>query len=247
MVAKGYTTEELVEAELGNDITISTTPTTAQVAMWIEEAEAEIDERTQSSFTSASVTDAIVPYDEHSTFRSSFTNYGYSLRTDHNWTGTTDFVYLYDENGKKIAPILTITSLYRNKAGSNTQSDDWELLTENTGSGGDFFLDKLTGAITFTQNKPTFGLNRGIKWSGTYGHSTVPKDVQKLATKLVARRVLQMKAKSSQFSSIDSISLESISISKNISQTVMFIQSLESEIEVLFDRIIGAFASDLVV
>ena len=244
-MAKGYTTETPVEAEIGNSLSGSTVPTSTQLVDWIEEVEEQIDERTGCSFSSTTVTNAILPFDEHTSFKSSQVNAGYSLRADGDRLYAVDSVFLLDESGKKVKPIISVSSLSVNQNGSNIDADSWTSITQNSGSGGSFFLDKITGMVTFHQDKPSFGLQRAIKWSGNYGFSSIPKKVQMLATKLVAKRILQMKSKASQFSSIDSITLESISISKNIQNTVTYLGYVDKETEDLFKEITGDFSSDI--
>jgi len=245
MAAKGYTSEALVEAEVLTDIDTTTKPTTTQVATWIEEAESLIDERTGTSFTAGTVTDAVLPFDVHNTHRSSIFNFGYSVRADRGRFTLIDSVYLTDENQKRVRPIISISSLSRNEASGNTASDDWDSLTENTGSSGDYIVDKQSGLVSFHQNAPTLGLTRGIKWSGNFGFASIPAKVKTLATKLVARRVIQAKIKWSHTSSPDSFTLEGFSNRKNTGQLVNYLKELDREIEELFKEITGAFSSDI--
>lgn len=240
-----YTTEALVEAEIGNSITGSTTPTSTQLTTWIDEAENLIDERIGTSFTSGTVTNAIIPFTEHTSYKSSQIIAAEGLRVDSQRLSTYDSVFLLNERFQRVKPIISISSLQINTAGSNIVADVWESMSQNSGSAGDFILDSEAGLVTFYQDKPTFGLQRGVRWSGNFGYTSTPLRVQMLATKLVARRILQMKAKASQFSSIDSISLESISINKRIGDTVTYLHELDRETEDLFREIAGDFSADI--
>lgn len=246
MAAKGYTTEILVEAEIGSSIDASTTPNTTQVATWIEEEESIVDERTGTTFTAGTASAIVMPFNEHNVHSKSKTFYTESLRADTQRLSSSNSVFLLDSKDNPVKPVISISSLERNTAGGTTSSDSWDSLTENTGSGGDFTFDPTTGLLTFHQNRPTFGLDRGIRWSGNYGYSSVPLKVQMLTTKLVARRILKSKAKGSMFGSVDSISIESLSIRKDFGGMVNYLQDLDREIEDLFKEISGTFSADIV-
>jgi|TARA_Y100000310_G_scaffold339517_1_gene432425 hypothetical protein len=244
MVAKGYTTEALVEAEILTGITTTSNPTTAEVAQWIEEAEAEVDELTQTSFTTTTVTNEVIPYDERTALSLSTVRSDYKVRRDTTFDYDRDSFFL-TEDGFRRSPITSITSLSRNTA-SDGETDSFTALTEQTGSGGDFIWKK-NGLVTFVKVKPNFGNRRGIKTTYTYGHTSIPNIVKTLTTKMVAKRVIQAKANRSQISSIDPISLEGISLGKGITQTSIYLQQLEREIRDLMEEVVGTFRTELVV
>jgi len=243
MAAKGYTTETLVEAEILTDIDATTSPTTAQVAQWIEEAEAEIDELTQTSFTTTTVTDEIIPFDERTALSLSSIRSDFKIRRDVTFDYDKDSFFL-TENGYRRSPITSITSLSTNSA-SDADTDSFTARTEQAGSGGDFIWYE-NGLITWIKNKPVFGNRRAMKTTFVYGHTSIPNNVKKLATKMVALRVIKAKANRSQISSIDPISLEGISIGKGITQTTIYIQQLEKEIKELIEEVVGTFRTELV-
>jgi len=232
-----YTTEEKVEAELLTTFTGTTSPNTAQIATFIAEAQELIDRRTGTTFGTAAFTDEILDLNEDNTFSSSIagldTNYG---RND----------YLFDSVGRRdlfflpFAPIVSMSSLEVNGAGASG-IDDWQVRTEQTGSSGDFQLNKDEGSIIFMTNFPRSG-KRSIKTSGVYGHATIPGVVSELATKITAQRVLGARIKKSQTTSVDSISLEGISIRKNIGQTTQYLQTLNADVQELW-----ATVGDLIV
>lgn len=226
-----YTTQEKIEAELQTTFTGTSSPTTTQLATFITEAQGRIDRRTGTTFGTATFADEILDLDENNTFTSSnivlVNNYG---RNDYSLHGQLkDTFYL------PFAPIISITSLYTNDA-SSLSSDDWQLRTEQTGSGGDFIVNKDSGSIRFLQNFPRYG-ERSIKVSGVYGHSSVPEVVSELATNLVVERVLSDKAHKSQFTSVDSISLEGISISKGIGSTTNYLRQLRNRTDQLWKEV----------
>ena len=231
MAVKGYTTEEFIEAEIGKAITTTTTPTTAQVTQWIEEAENYIDRRCNTSFTSVTQTDEVYPWNSDVAFIKPAHSpyYGNVQRTDYGLSGGGNAFNL------GYAPIISMTSLSLNSAGS-TSADSWTAKTEQTGSGGDYAVDLSTGAVLFLNCVPTVS-ERSIKTTFVYGHATIPAIVETLATKMVARRVIDMKVKKSAFTSTDSVSLASLSIKKELRDNVEYLSKLDSDIEGLFGEV----------
>lgn len=203
-------------------------------------AEAEIDERTESSFKSNTETDEVYDFDQYTGWKSptqlrSFSSdLTTSSRTDYWNTPYNDRLRLNNR------PVLSITSLYKNE-NSQSSTDNWTLLTEQTGSGGDFIVNYDTGSVTFVANAPGVGV-RKIKVSYTWGRSSVPKTVERLTILLSVRDVLMSKGHASQFDSVDSISLEGISISKGISNSIGYYTWLIEEIERLW-RVVGDMCS----
>jgi len=236
-MAKGYTTKELVEAMLATTIDTTTSPTTSQIEQWIEEAESEIDVRTKTSFTPVTVTDEIYdldknnlysrPYDYPSTFNGSY--------------GVGFYPEVRMRLNKK--PLISVTSMYTNSA-SPIEADVWTEITEQVGLGGDFRLSLPLSEVIFIQNIPTMK-PRAVKTTYIYGHSSIPYDVQRLATLLVAKNVVISKMSNSQFSSTDSITVEGISITKGTGQSVQYTNGMTNEINELY-RTIGEFNSELV-
>lgn len=235
-----YTTEAKVEAELQTDITSTSTPNSTQVATFITEAEALIDRRTGTTFGTAAFSDEILNLNEDNTFTSSLITQGNGYSRNDYWfggVGSKDTFYL------PYWPIVSLSDLSTNSAGA-TEADSWTTRTEQTGSGGDFTLNYSTGKIKFLQNYPRYG-DRSVKASGVYGFSSVPDVVSELATKLVAHRILEGKAKKSQATSVDSIQLEGISIRKNIGQTSQFLVQIKNRIDELWEAV-GTMISEAV-
>lgn len=236
-----YCTLQDVYDELGDKTTSDISYSRVRKA--ILRAESEIEERIGTKFKSTTVTNEIYDFDQYTSYKSAEQLRTYSTdmvvgsRNDYMNTNLNDKIQLNN------APILTITSLYKNNAGKS-QTDNWELLTEQTGSSGDFIVNKDTGHITFINNMPSIGMRR-IKTTYTYGYSSIPKIVEKLCILLTVRDILVSKAHSSQFDSIDSVSLEGISISKGITSTVSYFTWLVEEIERLW-KIVGETYSESV-
>lgn len=249
MAAKGYTTEVLVEGEILQSIDTTTSPTTTQVAQWIEEAEAEIDEMTESSFTSVTTTDSIIPFTDETTFVVPTTNFfSGNVRSDRALDSFHNSFFLQDTCGVQRRPIVSITNLCSNQSSSKgTAADSFTALTQQTGSGGDFIVDCRTGRVTLFDCKPQYGHPRGIKTTFVYGYSsTVPTLIKTLATKMVARRVIKAKIDSSNFTQVDNVSLETLSVTKNTQQMVVYLKSLDDEIKELKKEVIGNFKIETV-
>ncbi len=233
MASKGYCTEAMVEAELGTAISATSTPTSTELDVWIEEAEKDIEERADTTFTSSSFTDEIIHVDRHNSYNRQLYNENYYYQTE------------YPELRVKLPykPILTISSASRN-TGSHHGADSWESLTEQTGSGGDFIIDKQAGEMVFLKTFP-IPKKRSLKITGTYGFSSVPLHVQRLCTLLVVKRVIMSRMSNSQYSSTDSITVEGISISKGVTQSQSYMDGLKAEIDELWKRV-GDFNSTVV-
>lgn len=241
---KGYTSEILVEGELLTSITSSTSPNSSQLSTWIEEVESEIDELTETSYTEVTVTDEIMPYDDSNGWISDTKIYP-TGRSDAMSENRCSMFFTY--NGIKVKPILSVISLYRNTQSDDSNTDGWELLTEQTGSGGDFIVNKPTGMLTFIRNKPNWGSKRALKSTFKYGGTAfINPLVRTLATKMVARRVLNAKVMKSQMSSIDDISLESITIQKGANKTVTLMKYLDQDIENIKNKLVGTLKVDIV-
>jgi len=75
----------------------------------------------------------------------------------------------------------------------------------------------------------------------------VPVFIQKLATKKVARRIIASKLNKTDFSSPDSITIDTLSVIKNTAQMVAKLKSLDEEIRELEERIIGTFITEVVI
>ena len=195
-------------------------------------AEAEIEERSGTKFKSTTVTNEYHDFDQYTSWKGPEQLRGYATdmlvgsRNDYWNTVYNDRIRL------KYTPVLTITALSKNNNGKN-ETDSWESLTQQTGSGGDFIVDLDTGIVTFVGNAPALGI-RKVKVSYTYGFSSVPKTVERLAILLSIKSILTSKVNSSQFDSTDSISLEGISISKGTGGSVTYMDALNKEIKELW-------------
>lgn len=200
-----------------------------------------IDVRTGTSFKSNTITDEFYDSSNENFWASPELKLGLfssgSSRSDAGLSGGVDSVQL------KNKPIISITGLSRNIAGS-TETDSFESLTEQTGSSGNYVLDKQRGILTFFDDKPYFGKKRSFKITYAWGLDRDSTDAKMVSKRELAREVclllsvrsiLTTKVSSSQFSSTDSISLESISISKNATQARNYLDGITQRINEIFD------------
>jgi len=128
------------------------------------------------------------------------------------------------------APITTFTSLQYNvyKLGS-TLGSSWVTKTEDT----DYTVYEDVGMLRLLDSfNPKTGLKR-MSLAYTYGYTSVPEEVQKLASKLVARRVIEagLFQNISERNDGGTVSVGSISIVEPTSYGVSTYKTLRQDIE----------------
>jgi hypothetical protein len=223
-----------------DELDITETDLSAQrVIKVIQRSEARIDEHTQSKFTSTLVTE----YCDFNQFNSVRSPEQLQWRGN---MGTQRSDYMNSTGSNKFRldkyPVISITSLHRNNASAAT-ADNWDELTEQSGSGGDFEIDLPTGWITFVYKIPRYG-KRAIKVVYNYGHSTTPKQVERLTVLLTVNDIVRMSASSSQFYDSSDISIGEISIGNKAGAVATYLRNLQEEIERAW-RDVGTFIADI--
>lgn len=211
-----YTTADLVEAELRatTEFAATTIPSLSDVTTWIEEESAQIDNDLGYSI-------APTQYDDY---------YDYCDEGD-------GIIYT------RVTPVISVDTLLYNTTniGSTGYSTGWEEKTEDT----DFYTETDRGEIKVihTNWTPKDG-NRNVRLIYTAGYSTTPDIYQKLATKLVAMRVLNTLIQQNVNEGNDggSISVGSINIVEPASYGVNSYTKLESDIQDLRMRITDGFS-----
>jgi hypothetical protein len=160
-----YTTASLVEAEIRADAAFSssTTPTLSSVNNWINEESALINLMTHEIYSSTTVSSTYVDYDGSGI-----------LRFPH-------------------APLISITSIEYNVYGEGLASS-WVALTEGIDKNYISYLDEgeacFVSGVNVTVNVlPRAGKQR-LRLSYVYGYNTVPTEIQRLCTLMVAKRVI---------------------------------------------------------
>jgi hypothetical protein len=212
-----YTTEAKIEAYLGEIFDTTTVPTSSAITDYIAWATALINKETGTAFESTTVTDSI--------FNAVTMEY----------EGLTAL-----KMPKK--PIVSVTNFYVDEValGSNTTTT-WTARTEGRVSTADYVIIADDGLLAFHHDAPTDGI-LNIKSTYVYGYSTLPADVEKLATLLVVREILRAKLANSTYSSSDNITVGPISISKASSSGSVGVKELQEEIDEAW-KVVGRFKS----
>ena len=143
---------------LGYDTTESDLPKATQVVSIGRSVESEIDNICNRKFDSNTATNEY-----------------------HDGLGSSGYEYFLDN-----LPIISITTLSttQNDEDTDSASVTWDSLTADD----DYFLDSNTGKISITDDtyNPIKGRNR-LKCTYTYGASTVPQDIKKVAILMTAK------------------------------------------------------------
>jgi len=206
-----YTNISSISEELGGfTIDNDSTPNNTTVNSWIDEADAIINERTGKVWTSN--------------------------------TASSEY-YDYDGSGSLFtqqSPIISITKLEKEVNGINAESESWTELTEGRLNTQDFIVYKPEGEIVFHgQSMPMAGY-QNIRISYTYGKTSCPNIIQRLATMMVARRVINSVINNTSTSEGGSLSVGTIKISDPSIFGDRHVNFLKSEEEELF-RTVGVF------
>ena len=156
-----YTTIEKIGEELGGyTINAGSIPSSSTVTGWIEEAEQVIDDITNTTYTTATASSELYDYDG------------------------SGVLFLAN------APTISINELKKEVKGIGAESSEWEVLLEGRTSDKDFYVYLDEGEIRFHgTNTPTKGY-KNIMVSYDYGMDSVPGDIERLSTLMVARRVI---------------------------------------------------------
>lgn len=205
------TTSTLVGNYLQTTFSGSTTPTDTIVDTYIDWATAEIERRTGQKFEGTAVSNLVMHLDRFNTSVAPDAAGNYvSINPRNDALFQVERVHLEP----RFVPILTgsASTIERNTSGV-TGSDSWETLTEQSGSGGDYLWNAEEATLDFVNNGPRLG-KRSLRLSFSHGYATVPNEVQKLATMLAAREVLNSSYWSAQNGNFDSVSVADISLTK---------------------------------
>ena len=203
-----FTTVTDVSNELGGyALTASSTPTSTTVNGWIGEAEEEIVLKSGNLYGTTTITDEIQDYDG-----------GGITRTDY-------------------APIASITSVYKEVNGINAASESWVELTEGRILSTDFYTYKSEGEILYHgTNLPTAGY-QNIKLTYIAGNDTIPDPVKRLATVMVAQRVIGAVQNNSATTEGGTVSVGTISVSDPTKFGQDHVRLLTGEISYLYDTL----------
>lgn len=211
-----YTSTANVAAELGG-VTIdgSSTPTSTTVDSWIADAKAEIDERSGMTFESTAITSSDYEY--------------------HDYDGSG---YIFTKN----FPIISVESVEFETGGIGGTAETWVAYTEGRTVNDEFVVYKDLGAIKFhtsdTRSMPLAGF-QNARLEYTYGYSSVPANVGRLATLLVAKRYLTTVASKTASEEGGSVTVGTISVSDPTNYANARLKQYDEEIKQLFADLIG--------
>jgi len=214
---------------------------TTQVIKAIQRAEGLVDLKTDTSFKINTETDEIHTMNRYDTTISPEkldSGYGMPQRVDR---------YGSINNRVKVnkTPLISITSLSKNGAGS-TSADSWTVLTEQTGSGGDFIAThKDAGIIDFIDNYPSYK-ERSWKTTYTWGHDPDSTDrdiisrvrvVQRITILVATKTILSRKSSGSIFDSTRDIKIGTIEIKGAGQSTSTHISDINAELADLWNTL----------
>lgn len=232
-----YTTIENVEAAIGTTFGTATVPTIAQVENWIDWASDSIESLTNQTFgtTQGTVVDEYIDFNRYNARSNSETGYlqttGILDRTDRTYTGGYQIYNSFQTQNK---PIGTVVSLDKNTALYPTQPNFDQALLEDV----DFIVYPEEGLVTITSNTTIPYGKRRFRITYTYGSGTpVPGNVQRLATLMVTKNVLESKVSNSNFGNTDDIRVGEIAIKKSGVSTRNQLEQVNKEIDRLVQEV----------
>jgi hypothetical protein len=173
-----YTTIALVASYLQTTIDGSSTPSSTEVQEWIDEVEDEINHITKQQFEEITVTNQVLSANSDTS------------RMSANQHDRTPSWELPAGNDEIILPEQNITSLdvFEVNLSPDGVTPDWSAL--DIGDDGDVKL--IGNRVSFlTSNFVIRPQKVSVRVSYKYGRTSVPKFVQKLATRMVALQYIQ--------------------------------------------------------
>ncbi len=203
-----FTTIENVSRELGGfNISATSNPNINTVYDWIADSQSEIALKSGNLYGTTTITDEIQDYDG-----------GGITRTDY-------------------APIVSVTSVYKEVNGINAASESWVELTEGRTLSTDFYTYKSEGEIIYHgANSPTAGY-QCIKLTYIAGTETIPNTVARLATLITAKRVVSAVQNNSATTEGGTVSVGTISVSDPTRFGQDHVRLMDSEISYLYDTL----------
>lgn len=214
-----YTTTTEVAAELGGiTITSTSSPSTTQVTSWIRDAEAEINSLTGMSWNTQSLTGSVYEY--------------------HDYKGNNRLIL-------NNAPVISITKVEYISSDWGAPSVTWTELTEGRTSSDSFIVYKDEGLIQFHNNTsgthlPKRGV-QNVRVQYSYGKATVPNEIKRFATLLVAKRYMLSVASKTASEEGGAVSVGTISVDDPNNYVHNHYDRVTKEIEYYRKQVIGSF------
>ncbi len=216
---------------------------TERIVNAIQRAEGFIDTKSGTQFKQETITDEV-----HSVSRYNIETSDTFLDTIGSpYIGRTDYGFGIVRNRVKTnyGPIVSITSLSTNSAGFNA-ADSYTARTEQTGSGGDFFISNADAReIDFVANYPRLG-DRSWKLTYVYGYdrdstdrrvTSLLKAVERLTILLASKAIISTKTTGAMFDSTRDVKIGAIEVKAGAASGGQYLRSIEPEIIELWKQI----------
>lgn len=160
------------------------------------------------------------------------------LRTGKVWASQTTTSSLLDYDGSGYlklphSPVISVSNLWYEDQGLGADSENWTALTE--GRTNDFILYVMDSEIEFISTVPAGKQNICITY--TYGYANTPAYITRLATLIVAKRVIMATINKSAQGEGGSVTVGNISITDPSNFSVGYIRDITKEIDTIYDKI----------
>lgn len=225
-----------LDAKTASDIS------TLRIIKAIQRAEGLIDLKTGTAFKEVTITNEVHTGDRYSLDTSPDqldTIWGVNVRRDGTFNRYSNRVKT------EFHPIISITSLSINQAGYSS-ADSWTALTQQTGSGGDYYLeDTKAGVIDFLTNFPNVG-KRSWKVTYVYGYDrdstdrqviSMLKVVERLTILLACKSIITTKSTGAIFDTTRDIKIGAIELRGGAQSSSQYLNSIAPEIQELWGEL----------
>jgi hypothetical protein len=213
-----YATYSDVSSELGGiSITGATTITSTMVDSWIADAEDEVELLSGQIYSTTAIASTVWEY--------------------HDYDGSG--VIRLDKY-----PVQSVQLIQYEANGFGATAESWVTLEEGRLDVDNYTLYGAVGAIRLhpnsTGNAPTIG-NQNIRVAYTYGHTSVPRNVKELVTKMSAKRYIEAVANKNGAKSSKSVSIGAINIDDPGNYVLNRLTQINADIERLQKQVVGKF------
>jgi len=200
-----YTTVTEISNELnGYTLNSTTVPSSTTVSGWIEEASKEIDLRTNTIWSSATVSSEYYDYDGSG-----------MLRLDK-------------------SPTISMTEVLAESSGIDASSATWYELEEGRIRTKDFIFYPEEGELLFHGTQKPIAGRQNICLTYVWGQTSTPVDIKRLATLITAKRTIQTIVGGSATNEGGSVSVGTISVSDPSEFGNRRLERMGTEIDRLF-------------
>jgi len=157
-----------------------------------------------------------------------------NIKTGRVWESSVVAAELFDHDGTSYfkfpeAPIISVSTFEYETGGLGADSASWSTLTE--GRTSDFILYVTDGELKFTGKSATPGYGKqNVRATYTKGYATTPPYINRLATLIVSKRVVETVINDSASDGGGSVSVGNISITDPSNFGISHLRQMEQEI-----------------